>query len=120
MEDDTLALTTDNLRLTLAQLHLPNREYSFRGEQSLESMPGHRRVEFDQGHRLSAPLPSPEMKSADVNAALTQNGADAADHSGHVAIVHHQHMTLRNCFDAKTVDIGDAAMAGIRITKDGS
>ena len=60
------------------------------------------------------------MKSADVNAAFPQNCADAANHSGHVAIVHHQHITLRNRFNAKSVDLSDPAMAGIRITEDGS
>src|SRR5215813_9429023 len=51
------------------------------------------------------------MKGADVDAALAEQRADAADHTGHVTIVHHQHEPTRNCFNAEIINLGDATLA---------
>src|SRR6266536_4514840 len=60
------------------------------------------------------------MKGADVYSPFTENGADAANHARHIAIVHQKDVAVRNGFDTKAVDLSDAAFACVRITEDRS
>src|SRR5216684_530811 len=70
-----------------------------------------RSVDLNHRHRFPAPLAAAEMKPANVDAAVSQNGSDAANHTGDVAIMHDQHVTAGNRFDMKAVDFSDAALA---------
>src|SRR5712692_11513272 len=51
------------------------------------------------------------MKTADVDAAVTENGPDSSNNARDIAIMHDEHVAVGNRFDMKTVNFGDAALA---------
>ena len=68
-------------------------------------------IDLNHGHRFTAALAAPEVKRADINARIAEDGSNSPDHTGHIVIVHHQHITARDRLDAKVVDLGDAPFA---------
>src|SRR5262249_23256374 len=77
----------------------------------LKGFPVDRGVDLDYGHRFSAPLAAAQMKVADVDPMIAQDGSDATNDPGYVAVLHQKHVPARRGFDVKAVDLGDAALA---------
>src|ERR1051326_7526606 len=53
------------------------------------------------------------MKTTDVHAPLAENCPDLPDHTRHVAVARHQHVTLRRRFEMKTINLRDASFASL-------
>ena len=71
------------------------------------------RVDFDHSHCFAASFAAAEMKAADIHPALTQDRADAADHTRNIVIAGDQHVAVWCCLDMKTVDLGDTPFASL-------
>src|SRR6266478_486716 len=98
-------------RFLKSQLNLPGRYNLLHRSQCLECFLINGCINFYHRHCFAATLATTEMKATDVHPTLAENGANSSDHSRHIPVTHHQHVTLRYRLDMKSVYFGDTPFA---------
>src|SRR5882672_4533115 len=106
--------------MTISQLDLASRNHGSKAANVGNRFTIQRRINFDHGHRFPAPLSAAQVKLADIDSAFAQNSTHPANDSGHIAIMHDQHVAARDGFNPKAVDLSDAALAATGNSEDSS
>jgi hypothetical protein len=97
--------------MVLGEFNLLDGEYSFGREERLQGFICHMYIKRNHGHRFPAPLATAQVKCADVDPLSAENCPDATDHTRNISIVHHEHVAMRDCLNAKVINLRDAAFA---------
>src|SRR6266540_2981395 len=94
----------------LRQFDCAGGDNMFTTAKRFESLFRHRRIHFDYGHRFASPLPATQVKMADIDLMSPQDRSYATNNTRHITIARYQHVTVRNCFDMKAIDLSYATI----------